>query len=381
MMRSFTTLAVIAVLAGCDGENPFQVEATSPTGETEVIDPIDPNTDVNNRFAFDTSRNITMNSVVFDDNGTAADPTDDTLVINNLPFDGPDGVYDDVAGADTVNARGQRTNIFQNREDVINGEMQYYAVMVRSDYLEATSAAGRNWGDFGFAGANLNRSEYTAPTTPETSYEYIGVYAATRTYDDRGGIELIRGDVRLLLDVGDLDPNFPGEGLQGAIVGTVTGRTRDANGDSLVGDLPDISLTVVSFNTATGVWEDEEAFTYFDGDVRDTGTHSGLIAGPNAEEMGGYVVMEGAADIQEYTYEVVEWQALDGSTGTTSALEGLDPDFLQNQVNAGTPIGNLTVDPSDLPPGATETGSTVFTDDISTDYNAREIGVFVTDIN
>jgi len=184
--------------------------------------------------------------------------------------------------------------------------MQYYAVLVRSDYLEATSAAGRNWGDFGFAGANVNRTTYAVPQTPESSYVYNGVYAATRTYDDRGGIELIRGDVTLLLDVQDLDPNFPGEGLQGTIVGSVTDRTRDTTADSLVGDLPDIELRSVSFNTVTGVWEDGSAATFNDdGTIRDTGEHSGMIAGPTGEEMGGYVIIEGAADVQTITYDVV----------------------------------------------------------------------------
>ncbi|AKS45548.1 hypothetical protein SAMN05444287_0644 [Octadecabacter temperatus] len=371
MMKTFTAIAVTSVLAGCDGTNPFMVEVTSPDGETELIDANDPNTDVNSQFAYDPTRNLTMNSVEYD-------ATNDQLIINNLPFDGPDGVYDDVAGARTVNASGQVTDIFENTEAVINGEMQYYAVFVQSDYLDATSAAGREWANFGFAGANLNRTEYATPTPSQSSYEYLGVYAATRTYNFRGGIELIRGDARLLLDVDDTDPL---EGLQGTVVGAITNRTRDTIGDTMVGDLPDISLISVEFNTETGLWEDGTAATYFDdGNVRDTGTHTGLIGGPDAEELGGYVILEGVADVQTVTFEIVEYTNTDGSTGTATGQQFADFDAIQAAVNAGIPVGTLSVG-GNLPTGATIDSTSFDTFDVNTTFDAREIGVFVTDLN
>ena len=379
MLRSFTALAVIALLAGCDGENPFMVEVTSPSGEevtspsgdTELIDANDPNTNINSQFAYDPSQNLTMNSVEYD-------AINDQLIINNLPFDGPDGVYDDIAGARTVNATGQVTDIFGNTEAVINGEMQYYAVYVQSDYLDATSAAGRNWSNFGFAGANLNRTEYSTPAPSQSSYEYLGVYAATRTYDQRGGIELIRGDASLRLDVDDTDPL---EGLQGTVIGAITNRTRDTIGDTMVGALPDISLISVEFNTGTGLWEDGVAETYYDGNVRDSGTHTGLIGGPNAEELGGYVILEGVADIQTVTFEIVEYTNTDGSTGTATGQQFADFDVVQAAVNAGTPVGILSVGSGDLPVGATIDSTTTDTFDVNTDFDAREIGVFVADLN
>ena len=51
-------------------------------------------------------------------------------------------------------------------------------------------------------------------------------------------------------------------------------------------------------------------------------------------------------------------------------------------MNNGVPVGLQTVDPSDLPAGATNitiTGSDSF--DVNTEFDAREIGVFVTDLN
>lgn len=387
MNRFVVALCAGAILAGCDGENPFMDDplvATSPVdGSQEPVDPNDPNTNVNNQFAYDPGNSITMNSVEFDDNGTPNDTTDDTLTINNIPFDGPDGQYDPITGARVTNANGISSDIFSNTNETIPGELQYFAMFVRSDHMDATSVGGRDWGNFGFAGANVNRTEFSVPGVSQESYVYAGVYAATRTYSNRGGIELIRGDATLLLDVADLDPNFPGEGLQGTIAGTITNRTRDPNGRQMVGDLPDIALRVVSFNTETGVWEAGEVATEYDNSIRDSGLHEGMIGGPDGEEMGGYLVMDGVADIQTVSFQVVSWEVTNGGTttrGVTTGRQLADTQVLQGQVNAGTNIGLLTVDASDLPTGARILSTTVETFDITTDFDAREIGVFIGDL-
>jgi hypothetical protein len=384
MSRLITAVAITAALAGCDGTNPFMLEATAPTGETEALDENDPNTSVDSKFAFDPAASLTMNSVVYDDNGTPNDPTDDDLIINNLPFDGPAGRYDAVAGTQTVSPTGLTTGIYESRQTATTGQIKHYAVFLQGDYTDATSAAGRDWGNFGNAGANINRSDFNLPSSNE--YVYVGVYAGTRTYAERSGLELITGDVRLLLDIDDFDVNFPGDGLQGDIIGSVTNRIRQPTSDTMVGDLPNITLFEVSFDTETGVWEDGRVETYNSkGDVRDQGLHEGLIAGPNGEEMGGYLVMEGVADIQTVTYEIVEWEIVttDGNpprTGTVNGLQISDPDFLQGLVNFGIDVGLLEVEDSDLPDGATRKGSTTTrTEPIAAEYNAREIGVFVAD--
>lgn len=389
MNRILTALTLTAVLAGCDGKNPFMIEVEAPTGETEELDPRDPNVDVNSKFAFDPQNDLTMNSVAYDDNGTP-DTSDDMLIINNLPFDGPEGRYDAVAGTETTSATGLRRGIYGSRQTATTGQIKHYAVFIEGDYTDATSAAGRNWQNFGNAGANINRSDFSLPASNE--YVYVGVYAATRTYNERAGLELITGNVRLLLDIDDFDPDFPGDGLQGDIVGTVTGRTRQPTGDQMVGDLPSVSLREVSFNTETGVWDGVpgSVASFYNGDVRDTGFHEGLIAGPEGEEMAGYLVMEGVADIQTVTYEIVEWSATTtietpfGSstttrTGTTTGLQVTDSEFLQNQVDFGIDVGVLRVNSGDLPDGAVVTSTTTDTTDISASYNAREIGVFVAD--
>lgn len=90
MSRIFTALPLLAVLAACDNANPFMLEVTQDPADTEGVVEGDPNVDVNNRYAYDLGQRLTMNSVDVDDNGTPGDTSDDVLVINNLPFDGPD---------------------------------------------------------------------------------------------------------------------------------------------------------------------------------------------------------------------------------------------------------------------------------------------------
>jgi hypothetical protein len=267
-------------------------------------------------------------------------------------------------------------------------------MFIRSDYLEASAAAGRDWGDFGYAGANINRDSFSLPASGE--YVYRGIYGGSRTFDDRGGIELITGNVTLLLDIDDLDPSG---GIQGAIIGSVTDRLRVAPSTRSGGALPDISLKLASFNTATGTWEAGVVETIgADTRVRDTGEHEGMIAGPNGEEMGGYLVMEGVADVQRTSYEVVRWTLSETvpilvggidtgltttnvTTGTISGLEGISNADLQAIVDSGGVLpGLFEADRSRVPPGAVISDVDISIVDFRTDFNAREVGVFVTDV-
>ncbi len=378
-------------LSGCGG-NPFLPDdaATPPGGTDETpgtVDPTDPNVTVGNKFAFNRQENLTLNRVTYD---AAANQ----LVINNLPFDGPAGVYTQVAGAAASTAPNITRGLYESQQTPTTGVLKYYAMFVRSDFLEASAAAGRDWGDFGYAGANINRDSFRLPASGE--YVYRGVYGGTRTFDDRGGIELITGNVTLLLDIDDLDPSG---GIQGAIVGDVTNRLRIAPSTRGGGALPDISLKLASFNTATGTWEAGEVQTTgADTRVRDTGRHEGMIAGPNGQEMGGYLVMEGVADVQRTVYETVAWTLTEtapiiiggidtGLTttnvtrGTVSGLEGITNTQLQAIVDGGGVLpGLLTANRSVIPAGAVIGNVTLTPLDFRTDFNAREVGVFVSDV-
>lgn len=292
-------------------------------------------------------------------------------------------------------------SVYRSQQTETTGTTLTFAVFIQSDYLEATGAASGQWIDFGYAGANINRESFNLPGGVG-EYIYRGNYAATRTFSDRGGIEIVSGDAYLRLDVLDFDPS--GE-LQGAIDGTIFNREREGTAGALgLGDLPPIILAVTSFNTETGVWEGGSATTSdLIGDVRDSGIHDGMIAGPNGEEMGGYTIVTGAADIQRVTYQRVTWRletfiplidpltgnpVLDANgdeigetiiqTGVEAGLDGSDIEPLQNLINAR---GNL---PDYLPATGVPAGAEIIEDidlfrDFTTEYDAREIGIFIGD--
>ncbi|WP_143849564.1 hypothetical protein [Octadecabacter ascidiaceicola] len=307
-----------------------------------------------------------MNSVNYD-------AVNDELVINNLPFDGTDGRYDSVAGSETTDANGVRREFYESRQTTTTGLIKHYAVFIDSAFLEATAAAGRDWGNFGNAGANINRSSFNLPLTAETEYRYVGVYAGTRTYDRRSGIELVTGDVTLLLDTADFDPNG---NLQGDIAGWVDNRVRVAPGLTGGGPLPRVSLFEVSFDPATGVWDEGVARTFdSDGQTRDNGTYSGLIAGNNGEEMGGYLVMEGVADIQTVSVQTVTYQVGTDAPITVDGLQTTSIEALQALVNSGATLP-ATLNAS-VPGGVTIISNEFNNREFRTEYNAREVGVYV----
>lgn len=388
MSRLFAILAATTALAACDGANPFQTVEFE--GETEELAPGDPNTDVDSKFAFDPAANLTMNAVEYDE-------ANNELVINNLPFDGPDGRYD------FFETLPNGSRVYASRQTATTGQIQHFAVFIRTDFFEATSASGRDWIGFGNAGANVTRSDFDLPgTTGE--YVYTGTYAATRTFSDRSGIEIVYGDVELLLDELDFDPS--GE-LQGDIVGTVFNRERaGAAGAAGLGDLPNIVLAEVSFDTRNGTWSDGSASTSLpDGNIRSTGFHEGLIGGPNGEEIGGYSIITGTADVQTVRYQVVRYRTvtetpvIDFTTGlpvtdpltgdpvvtqtitngVSSGLDDVELQALQDQINARLNVVDY------LPATGVPDGAEILSDEeleftLSTEYDAREIGVFVGDI-
>lgn len=385
MRRLFSTCAIIALLAGCDGENPFQVEESLPVDETEGVEPGDPNVTVDSRFAYDLGQRLTMNSVDLDDNGTPNDPTDDQLVINNLPFDGPDGRYLQ------VEVLGNGAEVYQSQQTATTGTTLTFAVFVRADHLEATSAASGQWADYGYAGANINRDSFDLPGGVG-EYVYRGTYAATRTFSDRGGIEIISGDVELRLDELDFDPSGD---IRGALDGVVTNRTREGAAGTLgLGDLPPIVFAVAQFNGNTGVWEGGTASTFFsDGNARSTGEHEGLIAGPNGEEMGGYSIVTGVADAQTVTYQQVTYRVttptgiIDPITGqeivtvqtlTSSGRDDFNLEDLQNRINNRQSISDF-YPATGVPPDAEIISDVTLEIDLTTEYDAREIGVFIGD--
>lgn len=341
-------------LAGCGG-NPFLDES--------LIDENDPNTSVNNKFLWDPENDLTMNSVEHDE-------TDDTLVINNLPFDGPEGRYDNVFTL--VSGMG----VYESRQTATTGRVKHYAVFLQDGALQGTAAAGVNWVNYGNAGANIRRDSFRLPAGGE--YSYIGTYAGVRSFDYRSGIELTTGSASLLLDVLDFDPVTDDETvLQGDIVGNITNRRRVNLDGSLGRELPSIFLLEVSFDQATGTWEAEDgALTAkTDGTEWSSGRHGGMIGSSTGTQLGGYVELEGVADIQRVTYEVVTY-SLDGGTYQSSIFSDEWLEEQQELIDDGAELDSFFPAPS-LPPGAVFVSSTNVFQTFETQGNARELGVYI----
>lgn len=374
MIRLLATASICSMLAACDGEQPF-LYGEDLDLSTDPIDPTDPNTSVNNLFAFDRNAGLTMNSVEYD-------AENDELVINNLPFDGPDGRYDFMQTLGAGKA-------YESRQTATTGLVKHYAVFIKSEHIEAAAAAGANWRNYGYGGANINRDSFSLPDNGE--YVFLGDYSGVRTFDDRTGLELVSGDVEMILDVNDFDPVA---GIQGAIVGTVSNRVITPLDGRAPLPTGNIGLVLVEFSTADGTFKDGGVVsTLADGSAGGSGSYSGFLAGDNGTDIGAHVVMTGPAYSQNVQYEIVTYrfpvttvvQNPDGTlssvvtyrTGEAAGLTATNNGAVQDFVNGGSLVPYLGYNPVDLPDDAEITSSRTESQLYVSGINAQEIGVLV----
>lgn len=387
MIRLLSAASLFALLAACDNAQPFtfgdvEDEASDETEETVAGE--DPNETPNSLFAFD-GEFLTMNRVEYD-----AD--NDILIINNLPYDGPGlpgGAYDFYFEM----ADGER--FYENRQTAIDGTpdtgiIKHYAAFVRTDQLEAVAAAGVEWLNFGYGGANVNRTTYTLPADGE--YVYLGTYAGVRTFDDRAWYELVEADAIFWLDVNDFDPN---EDIQGSVLARIQDRRRVDGTWGSTRALPSISLRRTSFNAVDGTWLEGEAQTFdLEGDPLETGNWEGVLAGSGSSDAGGFVVIDGPANEQRVFFEIAHWSltqdvtrnilgievtTTETTTGTAEGLTENNEDQVQTLIDRGITVPLLEYNSVDIPPGASVTRVETDSRDFITDFNAREIGVFAVD--
>ena len=276
MFRLLATISAIATVSACSSPQPFDWATENGTDETlETIDPTDPNVTVDSKFAYDRARGLTMYSVEYDSEN-------DELIINNLPFDGPSGRYDRFGNVGAAGA-------YESRQTQYTGRVKHYAVFLRSEHIEAAAAAGADWVEFGYGGANITRDSFSAPIDGE--YVYFGDYAGVRTFSDRSGLELVSGDVSILLDVNDFDPV---DGIQGAIVGTIYNRSISGLVGSANASLQNVGLVLVEFTTDDGTFNGGGSVTSLaNGTDGGSGSFDGFLAGPNSTDIGANIVMEG----------------------------------------------------------------------------------------
>jgi len=317
----------------------------------------------------------------FKDNETDTDTDSNQITINNLPFDGaeptPYFLDSDIelawvadAGSNQPNGAAFRNaRVYRNFENPDEFLDRYFAILIRSDNMQVGSTATPEYADFGYGGALVERltADVTMPNDGQI-YNYAGVYAGQRVFSNRGGLELVQGNARLQLDLADFD-------FTGAVRGNITERVRRRPDGGLGAVLPDLQL-VIEGDGSDGDFEGGTAltkFTPFDGGTqdRDTGSFSGTFGGPNGEELGGFVIIEGVAEIRNVSYDVATYN--DGRP--VSSLSDAQRASIITALGNGVDPPSYTIDPNSDPAIVSVTS---VTEVFQTDFNARETGIFLT---
>jgi hypothetical protein len=311
MYRIFAALALTGVLAACDGSTltgsgssgigtgaqPLIAEP-APTDGGTTPDPADPDPD--NLYASElanASADLTVDAMRYD-------PASDELVFNNLPFDsnkviaGENTYTRDGAVSAALGGTGSGFDGYRNAAGP-RVASQYFAVFRRS--ASGNSQVGAVGTDrylaFGFGGAAAQRLNGSgALPAANDSYIFAGEYAAVRTVvDETTGtrMEYVAGTSIIEVDIQDFDVTGAVEGL------IVNRRFFDANGVAL----PDltgadfITMKTAEINFDTWTITSSDASTVLAGEEQQTGSWSGLFAGPNGEEVAGIVVVEGEGPV------------------------------------------------------------------------------------
>lgn len=300
LVRHFAILCITALTAcGGSGSNPV----TGGNSDDGVVDtPGDDPSTTDASFLFNTSKNLVANSFVFNPGDT---PGTGTISINNLPFDGVSsegGAYTPTPGVTLPNGTLYQNNP-QFNPTLGRIEDQYYAVVLTSDddlgtlvgtvatnvYADATQS---------FGGAYASRTNRGLPPSQAATYAYTGEYVglriirqAAQTGQPRdpqfNAVQVTTGNAILQVDIQDLDG---GGSMRGDIVGR---QLFDTNGN-LLGNLGGIQLVISGFDPDTLTTTNGLAVTQnTNRSIAQDGEWTGLIAGPNGEEVAGYILLEG----------------------------------------------------------------------------------------
>ncbi|PYE83927.1 hypothetical protein [Pseudoroseicyclus aestuarii] len=328
MQRLMTTAALLALLAGCGDGQPFDDPLPGEDGGGEDAPGETPDdgegedggiggdgalppgtaepsaaASIRRREALDGEGGGYVSAVAYDA-GT------DSFSVDNLAFDGANtyaradevgtlngfAVYEaDRSVADPATGAGIDQLDYRALYGVSRGTVEVdgerlprsrFAIVRTGDYT-----------DYGFGGFLYERNgAVTLPTSGQAVY--AGDYAGLRIFDGRTGTEYTRGDMRIAIDFEDFDA---GDGVQGRItnreildaqgtplaLGTGEGAMRapdvifdigpgalDANGE--------MSGPLNSYDEA----EDGGRTPY------ETGTYYGVIAGEDAGEIAGIIVLQ-----------------------------------------------------------------------------------------
>ncbi len=281
-MIRLLSISALALLAGCGGAT-FGIQDPGTNN--------DPSTDPREIYVGNDD----------DLNNLSYDAVNDELTINNLPFDGVDGVYVN-AGLDPGSIIIPGFQIYRSQTIGESGALQYFAIYGQGNNGFAAAAGTGDYADFGHGGAVIGRDSNTV-LLPVGQGEliYTGDYAGIRVYTP-GDLTFSTGDATLYVDLLDFD-------VTGAVLGGITNRREIDQTGADIGALQDIVLNESTNITTDGqildgtvsVWEFVGGVPQ---EVRD-GTYQAIFTGPDGQEIVGTLIFTGPAvhgsdiDVQE----------------------------------------------------------------------------------
>jgi hypothetical protein len=300
MIRLPLALGFLACVAACGDGNPFD-ETAPENGDTGTDDRI---------YATELNDDLTMNALRYDDQGTA-DPSDDILIVNNLPFDSTDSSGGGYTRQGAL--AGSEFDVYESPGTGGPSDRRYFAVFRRSALSQTAAVGTGDYEEFGFGGATAQRLQGgSVPNPRAASYTFTGDYAAVRVSTISGGtddVEFVTGDTTLFVDVQDFDTD-------GAVEGIVDNRRLYNNKGDFLGTLGDyVSLATASIDFDTAGISQGTASGVEGTNTIASGEWTGIFSGPGGQEIAGIVVLEGSTTSAEPADEVRE-------TGTFIVVNG-----------------------------------------------------------
>lgn len=295
-MRSpIPSTALLLALAACSGGDGNPVtNGPAPGQETGT------GSGTTNDSAVTTGNSVTRTSG--DLTGITFNASDNTLTIDDLPFDGPAGTPASryaYMGLAAVEATGNPFRQYESGDATAEtNQRKYFAVYGNGAYTTAGAVGTGDYQGFGFGGAQYTRTGVSRPdfsTSGSGEAVYEGGYAGVRVATFGTG----SGDVTFTTATSRIAVDFLDFEATGAIEGSIGVRNVYDTAGNLLGTLPSIQLAT-AYTDAQGFIFDGSASSLDRTGANvnqtfETGSWEGAFAGPNSEEIVGLIVLTGPA--------------------------------------------------------------------------------------
>lgn len=277
-------MAAVFVFTACDG-NPFLTTTTTTTTTTNptTIGTVTLPTGTTNPTA---SSSITRTETTGEAESVTYSAATDTIMIDNLPFDGT-GLFDRDNVLPTLVAGPNGFQVYENNN---GAPRRAYKTILGQSASGETSVAVVRTGDyqgFGFGGfAYARNGGVTLPTTGQATY--TGNYAGLRVFDGSGGLQYTTANATIEVDFEDFNATD-------AVEGALTSRQYFDQAGNLLGSLPTLILATGSISAAGEIGGTAGSQVVSGGALQpfETGEYYAVLSGNPANEMVGIIVVTG----------------------------------------------------------------------------------------